>query len=260
MQESKQIVAEAETSNPAPVAPKLMTLEEKHPLAIRWFHWINFPVLFIMIWSGVLIYWANDVYSLPIFGHRLRFFPDGKVTPETIPLAPFKANWYELFHWNNRLAEGMSWHFTFMWIFTINGILYALYLLLSGEWRQLVPNRASFRQAIHVVLHDLHLSKKPLPIQKFNGAQKFAYTGIIAMGLGSVLTGVAILRPVEVPWLTNALGGYEFARILHFCLMIGFCLFFLVHVLQVLRAGWNNFRAMVTGYELSPVAKESEPE
>jgi thiosulfate reductase cytochrome b subunit len=26
--------------------------------------------------------------------------------------------------------------------------------------------------------------------------------------------------------------------------------FFLVHVLQVVLAGWNNFRSMVTGYEL----------
>jgi hypothetical protein len=26
--------------------------------------------------------------------------------------------------------------------------------------------------------------------------------------------------------------------------------FFVIHVLQVLRAGWNNFRGMVTGYEI----------
>src|SRR6266446_2725612 len=28
--------------------------------------------------------------------------------------------------------------------------------------------------------------------------------------------------------------------------------FFLVHVVQVIRAGWNNFRAMIIGYEISP--------
>ena len=33
-------------------------LVKKHPLAIRWFHWINFPLLALMIWSGTLIYWA----------------------------------------------------------------------------------------------------------------------------------------------------------------------------------------------------------
>ena len=32
-------------------------LEKKHLLAIRWLHWINFPLLFLMIWSRLLIYW-----------------------------------------------------------------------------------------------------------------------------------------------------------------------------------------------------------
>ena len=39
-------------------------LHAKHPRAIRWFHWINVPLLGAMIWSGWLIYWANDVYRV----------------------------------------------------------------------------------------------------------------------------------------------------------------------------------------------------
>ncbi len=31
---------------------------------------------------------------------------------------------------------------------------------------------------------------------------------------------------------------------------LGLLLFFVVHLLQVLRAGWGNFRGMVTGYEI----------
>jgi thiosulfate reductase cytochrome b subunit len=50
--------------------------------------------------------------------------------------------------------------------------------------------------------------------------------------------------------LTGILGGYEWARAEHFALTAGYVLFFLVHIAQVIRAGWNNFRAMVTGYEL----------
>ena len=34
-------------------------LEKKHPLAIRWLHWVNFPALLIMLWSGLLIYWGR---------------------------------------------------------------------------------------------------------------------------------------------------------------------------------------------------------
>ena len=40
------------------------------------------------------------------------------------------------------------------------------------------------------------------------------------------------------------------ARFEHFWLMIGYIVFFVVHIAQVIRTGWNNFRAMVTGYEV----------
>ncbi len=214
-------------------------LEQKHPLAIRWFHWINFPVLFMMIWSGLLIYWANDVYRVGFGSHTLfKFFP---------------KSFYETFHIGQRLAEGMAWHFLFMWLFAVNGLLYVLYTIFSGEWRYLVPNRHSFKEAIQVTLHDLHLSKQHPPRRKFNGAQQFAYTTIILMGAGSLLTGLAIYKPIQFAWLTGLLGGYEWARFEHFWLTIGYVLFFLVHVAQVAKAGWNNFRAMVTGYEIVPV-------
>jgi hypothetical protein len=39
----------------------------------------------------------------------------------------------------------------------------------------------------------------------------------------------------------------------HFWLTMGFCGFFLVHVGQVVLAGWNNFRSMVSGYEIQQV-------
>ena len=72
------------------------------------------------------------------------------------------------------------------------------------------------------------------------------------MGAGSVLTGLAILKPVQLGWLTNLMGGYQTARVLHFALMVGYVLFFVVHIVQVTKAGWNNFRAMVAGYEVAP--------
>jgi thiosulfate reductase cytochrome b subunit len=50
--------------------------------------------------------------------------------------------------------------------------------------------------------------------------------------------------------LTTLLGGYEWARWEHFWLMVLFVLFFAVHVIQVLLAGWGNFRSMITGYDI----------
>lgn len=218
-------------------APDL-AIVKKHPLAIRWFHWLNFPILFTMIWSGVLIYWANDVYT--IFGR----------------IALTNNDWFKALGWNNRLAEGMAWHFLFMWLFTINGILYVLYTLISGEWRLLVPSRESFKEAFQVVLFDLKIRKEPLPVKKYNGAQQIAYTMIILMGFGSFLTGLTIYKPSQLSWPV-ILGGYPAARFLHFWLMMGFVGFFLIHIAQVVRAGWNNFRGMLTGKEL--VAKPALP-
>jgi thiosulfate reductase cytochrome b subunit len=142
----------------------MKTLKKKHPLAIRWFHWINFPVLFLMIWSGLLIYSSNAVYRIGLGYTLLTFFPERFFQALGIP-----------YH----SAKGMSPHFFFMWFFVINGVLYIAYGFISGEWRYLVPNRHSFREAIRVALHDLHLSKiEPAP-RKFNGAQQIAYTTAI---------------------------------------------------------------------------------
>jgi thiosulfate reductase cytochrome b subunit len=214
----------------------MQRLEHKHPRVIRWLHWFNVPLLFGMIWSGMLIYWANDVYRIG-FGDVtiVHFFPD----------------WlYRLTGIGHRLAEGMAWHFTLMWLFLINGLCYVIYTFVSGEWRHLIPNRQSFREAWLVVLHDLRLSNVEPPRRKFNGAQQFAYTGVILMGAGSVLTGLAIYKPTQIAWLTTFLGGYEWARWEHFWLTIGYLAFLVVHISQVVRAGWNNFRAMITGFEV----------
>jgi thiosulfate reductase cytochrome b subunit len=220
-------------------------LVEKHPLAIRWFHWVNFPVLALMIWSGILIYWANDVYRVG-WGDTtlLQFFPQ---------------SFYEAFHVDHKLAKGMSWHFVLMWVFALNGLAYVAYTLISGEWRALVPNRHSLASAWQTVLHDLGIRKEPLPPHKFNGAQQIAYTAVVFMGAGSLLTGLAIYKPVQFAWLCSALGGYEWARAEHFILTIGYVLFFLVHVAQVIKAGWNNFRAMVAGFEIVEVPAEPAP-
>lgn len=208
----------------------------KHPLAIRWFHWVNFPVLVCMIWSGLLIYWANDVYKISLNNKVLfKFFPEG---------------FYKALHIPFHLAEGMNWHFAFMWLFTINGLLYILFTVFSGQWRFLLPNKRSFKEAWQVLLHDLHIRKYAPPQIKYNAAQRIVYTAIIIMGFGSLLTGMAIYKPVQFSAISWLCGGYEAARAEHFILTIGYILFFLIHIMQVIKTGWNNFQAMITGFEI----------
>lgn len=211
-------------------------LEKKHPLAVRWMHWINFPLLTMMIWSGMLIYWANQVYGIRIFGYELfKFFPQ-----------PF----YDFLGIPQRLAEGLQLHFFFMWLFAVNGLIYVVYTLLSGEWRSIVPVPSSLKRAPLVALHDAYIVKTKPPQGKYNDAQRIAYTSVIVMGVGSFLTGLSIYKPLQLSFLTTLFGGYEWARWVHFWLTISFVLFFLVHVFQVIMAGWSNFRSMITGYDI----------
>ena len=123
-----------------PLEGASIRLERKHPFAIRWMHWVNFPVLFTMIWSGILIYWndSDNTYQYPHqvyrigLGHLtiLRFFPDW---------------FYKFLHVPYHVTQGLSYHFFFMWIFALNGVAWVLYTLLSGEWRFLLPERGSLR-------------------------------------------------------------------------------------------------------------------
>jgi len=227
-------------------------IERKHPLAIRWMHWVNFPVLFTMIWSGILIYWndSDNAYRHP---HAIYRIGIGKLT-----LLRLFPEWvYRQMNVPYHVTEGLGYHFFFMWIFALNGIAYVLFLAISGEWRFLVPERRSLRDAIQVTLVDLHL-RKGLPEQtKYNGAQRIAYSSVILMGVGMLLTGLAIYKPTQLHWLTSLLGGYEMARWLHFWITMSFLAFFLVHVGQVVLAGWNNFRAMISGREIRSTSDPS---
>ena len=220
----------------------MLHVREKHARPLRWCHWINVVALAGMMWSGLLIYWTNDIYRIGYGDYTLFHF--------------FPAWFYSVFNLKRSLAEGMTWHFVVMWLFAVNGIVYVTYTIVSGHWRELLPNRRSFREALQVLLHDLYLSKTLPPPRKFNGAQQIAYSGVVLMGLGSIVTGLAIYKPIQLGWLTYLLGGYPMARFEHFLLLLGYVLFIVVHLIQVLRAGWNNARSMITGYEI--VAQEQQ--
>ncbi len=240
MDEQTETTAEAEIDLDETIEMETVAVL-RHRRASRWMHWINFPLLTIMIYSGLRIYWS-DVrdpfgFGVGIVGwHWFNFLPD--VINEELNI-------------ERKLAKGLAWHFTFGWLFVLNGVAYALYTWRSGEWRHLLPDRHSARDSIEVVKHDLFIRNKPLPPQgRYNGAQRWSYSLIIALGGVAMLTGFAIYKPTQLNLLTSLFGGYEMARTIHFTVTILFLAFFVIHILQVARAGWKNFMSMVTGYEL----------
>lgn len=212
----------------SPVMSDSPKLTEKHPLWLRATHWANVPLLAGMIWSGVLIYWANRVYT---------------------PFIP--GSFYVALGLDHRLAEGMSAHFSIAWLFALNGFIYLVGLGISRHWRELKPDRASLKELPRTLLHEIGLSKtKPRSLGKFNAAQRIAYSGALILLTLELLSGIAIYKPVQLSPLASLFGGYEGARLVHFIGMAAISLFVLVHVLQVARAGWDAFRSMVAGFSM----------
>lgn len=211
---------------------------ERHRRGNRWMHWVNFPLLGVMVWSGLRIYWADvrDPFGVGIGGwHWFDLFPDW--VNDRLGL-------------ERKLARGMAFHFTFGWLFVFNGAAFAIYLAATGGWRNFVPSVRSLRQVPAVLRHEVGLGDPPLKLGKYNSVQQLVYGAILFMGLLVVLSGFAIYKPTQLAWLTGSFGGYEAARFVHFWVTIAFVVFFFIHVLQVGRQGFEAFWSMVTGYEL----------
>jgi hypothetical protein len=124
-----------------PITPGIR-LDKKHPLATRWMHWINFPVLFTMIWSGLLIYWndSDNAYKHPHAVYRLGIGP--------VTIVRFFPEWFwKAMNAPYHVTQGLGFHFFFAWIFAINGFLYVLFTIFSGEWRFVVPDRKSHKKS-----------------------------------------------------------------------------------------------------------------
>jgi thiosulfate reductase cytochrome b subunit len=192
------------------------------PWIIRVTHWVNVALLAIMAGSGLRI-----LISYPFLGPRggpYGWYPlQGWRPPDSLTV----GGW---------LAGARHWHFAFAWLFAANALLYGIYLLASGEWRRRLfwPPRDA-RNALQTVLHDLRIRREPpASVGLYNGMQRLAYTGVLALAPVLVLSGLALYAPVQLPHLTALLGGYDAARVIHFLVLGSFALFLVVHVVQVL--------------------------
>lgn len=193
-----------------------------HPLIIRLTHWLNAVALFIMIFSGLRIYNASPVFDF------------------TIPRDLTMGGW---------LGGARQWHFFAMWIFAFNGFLYVFYNILSKHGRQTtLANKSDLSGILPMIKYYLRIQKEHPPQGKYNSLQKFTYTGIPLLGLGSLLSGIAIYWPVQFSGISWMFGGYDTARIWHFLFTAAFVLFIFGHLIMVLIAGWDNFVSMITGW------------
>ena len=189
-----------------------------HPFWMRATHWLNALAVVVLVTSGWRIYNAS-----PFFPFRI---------PGGITL----GGW---------LGGALQWHFAAMWLLAFNGLVYLALNLLSGRLR-----RKFFPLSPGGILRDiaaaLHGKLSHADPRRYNNVQRMAYLFVMLDTLLLVLSGLVLWKSVQFGLLRELLGGYEFARRIHFFAMVSLVAFVVVHLVMVALVP-HTLLAMLSG-------------
>ncbi|QQC67619.1 cytochrome b/b6 domain-containing protein [Paraburkholderia ginsengisoli] len=185
----------------SPDAPRTI-----QPAWVRIAHWLNAVAVVLMMLSGWRIYDASPVFP-------------GLTIPTGITL----GGW---------LGGALQWHFAAMWLLFFNALFYLAMNLVTGRMRS-----KFFPLSPRAILHDLgealkgHLSHADP--SRYNAVQRFAYLFVMLDIAVLIVSGLAIWKSVQFPVLRELMGGYDSARVVHFCAMALLAGFIVVHLAMV---------------------------
>lgn len=218
----------------------------RHGLNVRICHWINVIAVGYLLVSGVHIfldfpelYWGEVGFR----GH-----------PAAFRLEDWGISWDQAGTWGDR-RWGRNYHFTFAWVFVVNGLVYVGWSLYRRHFmRSMLPGPAA--PAAAPGRHGASPSGSSGP--RYGRLQGIAYLSMI-FGVIPLLfvTGIAQMPAFTAiaPWLIDVFGGRQTARTVHVIATVAVVVFALVHVGQVIAAGFfRKVGGMITGR--SPLPEE----
>ncbi|KMZ13450.1 Thiosulfate reductase cytochrome B subunit (membrane anchoring protein) [Candidatus Burkholderia humilis] len=169
-------------------------------------HWLNAFAILIMVTSGWQIYNASPIFKSLTF-------------PSSITL----GGW---------LGGALQWHFAAMWLLVANFIVYVAMNLATGRFR-----RRMFPLSIKSIFSDAFNALRGKfghdDLTHYNAVQKFAYLVVIVDIVIVIVSGLAVWKSVQFPFLRTLMGGYDNARVVHFFGMSFLVAFFVVHIAMV---------------------------
>lgn len=260
-------------------------LVRRHRLSTRVWHWVNAVTLLVMLMSGLMIfnahprlYWGEyganfDEPWLRIgtlqnmrTGERSGFLQIGSQRFDTTGVLglwkdPEGREQHRAFpHWATipsrySLAAARIWHLAFAWVLALGLLFYLLWSLINGHLRRDIHiTRAEWspRRLLHDVTQHARLRfPAGAAALRYNVLQKLAYAGVLFVLLPLMIaTGLAMAPATDAwaPIFTEAFGGRQSARSVHFICAFLLVAFFLVHIVMVVLAGpYNEVRSMITG-------------
>lgn len=217
----------------------------EQPAVVRITHWVSALAIFILIGSGIQIFFAFPSFGPKIPQHNLF------AVPQTFHALSI-GSWFHSLALGQWLAGAEWWHFTFMWVFIACAISYAAYEIVSRHYRTLLFVSRDVPGVWPMIRHYFFFGGKPEQTEQYNALQKLAYTTALLLGAISILSGLVMWNPVQLSWIAWVVGGFHYARIVHFAAMCGLLVFIAGHIIMVLLHGWSNFTSMLTGWNRKP--------
>ncbi len=277
------MTAEVADKQPARTTSSGKELVYRHTLAVRIAHWLNALCIILLVMSGLqifnahaMLHWGisgdeNDPAIFSIYAEdRLEGPPIGytQIGPVTVNttgvlgvfmdtdgmLSERAFPWWITIPSYQSLAEGRRWHFFFVWLFLLNGLIYLIYGFAGRHFRRdLAPTGGDIRGIGRSILDHLKFRHAHGEAAKrYNVLQKLTYIGLIFVLLPLMLiTGLSMSPGIDsaLPWLPDLFGGRQSARTIHFVGMSLIVLFILVHLIEVIISGFfNEMRSMITGW------------
>ena len=235
--------------------PGVETSRSVHSYSVRICHWINVIACGYLLVSGVHIlldfpelYWGNTGYR----GY-----------PAIFKLSDWGLSWEAAGQLGDR-RWGRNYHVTFAWVFLINGLVYVAWNLYTTHFRtRMLPARAELTMAhLRTDLRD-HVrwrSRRHASSSSYGTLQKTSYLLLIFVFVPfMILSGVAQSPgyTAAMPVLLDLFGGRQSARTLHTIGTVVLVLFVVVHLLEIVAAGFfRRVRSMITGKESIAVKTE----
>jgi thiosulfate reductase cytochrome b subunit len=233
------------------LSPVQQTVKPRHSALVRVTHWLTVVAFFALLITGVEIvishprfYWGEtgNVNMQPLFSLHI---PASRGSVPT-------GYGYEMPDQN---GWSRALHFQAAWLAVLTGLVYGIYLFVSGHLRKnlLPPPRDRNWRAFRTVMAKSFRRSPPdeAAAHSYNVMQRVAYLGVIFILFPLIIwTGLALSPAFNsaFPWFVNVLGGRQSARTLHFFVSGFLVLFLIVHVTMVYLAGFTSrMRAMITG-------------
>ncbi|MBZ5667850.1 MAG: molybdopterin-dependent oxidoreductase [Acidobacteriia bacterium] len=231
------------------------------PVWVRYCHFFNFVFVTMLIRSGLSI----------LVDHPRLYFNNGctpgsewiKFTPIPVPrdrvwtakddsryISPLVATP----GYRHTIGVARAWHFINVHGFIFTGIVFAILLFTTEQWRRIVPiswQVAEQAWNTWVYYATFHLPPEPNGFYGYNALQQIAYfSAVFVFGPVAILTGLAMSPAVvnRFPAYARIFGGRQSARSIHFLNMTGFVAFLVVHVMLVVMTGFaRNMNHIVMG-------------